>query len=154
MSVLLADAGDSTESAGVRVLLASRRRDIDAARQSSRATSGPLAGARAHRVDAVAAQDAATAEQAPPLPIREAKLGPVERLLTVDPSRVPFADERRVGGRVEALVLGGDVADQAGDELRAVPVEEVHRVSHVAHEDERDLGGAFPFPFAAELARR
>ena len=42
------------------------------------------------------------------LPVRQAELGRVERVLPVDPPREPVTDERRVDGGVEAVVLGRD----------------------------------------------
>ena len=75
----------------------------------------------AHGVDTVARQDPTSTEHPATPPSSTAQLGRPERVLSVDPTREPVADERGVDGGEEPLVLVDGLADQRGDEVRAQP---------------------------------
>ena len=90
----------------------------------SGAPSGRAPRHESDGVHRVARQHAAAREQPPGLPVRQPELGLIERELAVDPAGEAVADERRVDGRVEPVVLGGVVADQRRRESRAVAVEQ------------------------------
>ena len=55
----------------------------------------------------VAREHAAATEQATGLPVRQSEFGLEQRELSVDPTREPVADEGRLDGSVEPLVLLG-----------------------------------------------
>ena len=86
--------------------------------------------------DGISAEHAGPPEQAPPLPIRQTELRLVEGVLPVDPPREAVADERRIDGGVELVVLGVVVGDQRRHEARAVAVAQLDRAR-----DERGVGG-------------
>src|SRR5581483_5927675 len=84
--------------------------------------------AGADRVDAVAAEDGAAGEEAAVLPVGEAEFGAIESVLAVHPAGEAVADEGSIHRLVEAAVHRRVLAHQAGDELRAVAVEERRRL--------------------------
>ena len=87
----------------------------------------PLPHPRAKRIDAIAAQHAAAREKPPALPVRQAQFGPVERVLTVDPTGEPVANEGRVDGREESRLGRRILGDQGSDKTWAMLIEERHR---------------------------
>src|SRR5262249_5536281 len=88
------------------------------------------------------------------LPVREAEFGPVQGVLAVDPAGEAVADERRVHRLVEAAVHRRVLAQQAGDELRAVLIEKGDRLVQVGDDLQGHLGRFLPLPLAAELRER
>src|SRR6185312_14220072 len=74
-------------------------------------------------VDGIAGQHAAARQEAPVLPVGEAELGPVQRVLAVHPAGHAIADEAGVGVRPDEFVRLQRYGDHREDELRAVEVE-------------------------------
>ena len=86
----------------------------------------------------------------PPLPVRESQLRAFEGELTVHPTGVAVSYEGRVHAFEEMGLFVGLVTHQAGDELRAVLVEEQDGLVEILHQLQRDFGGLLPFPLMAQ----
>lgn len=105
----------------------------------------------ADRVNAVSGKDPASPEHPTSLPVREAELGFVEGILTVDPPGEAVPHERCIDCLVEPFVLNRIDTDQRRNEVWAVAVEEVDSVVNRVDDDERDLRAVLPFPFNSEI---
>jgi len=106
--------------------------------------------AQPERVHRVARQHRTATQQPAGLPIREPEFGLVERELTIDPASEPVADERRIDSAVEGLVFGLIVADQRGNQVRAVLIALLDRLRHVVDDDERHFWDGVPFPLVGQ----
>ena len=86
------------------------------------------------------------------LPVGEAELGCLKRVLTVDPSGEPITDEGRLDPAVDRIDGRGVIGDHRHDEPRAVLVAERDRMFEVVHQVDRDLRTILPLPLSSQVA--
>ncbi len=113
-----------------------------------------LPGVELDGVDAIAGENAASCQETPVLPVREAELRAAERILAVHPPGEPVPDERRVDLPQESLVRGRIFADQRCHKERTLGVEQADALAQIGDGNHRDFRCLLPFPLVSELVGR
>ena len=100
---------------------------------------------------AVTRQNCPSAEHSSALPIRQAQLRCVERILTIDPSCKAVSNKRRLNCGIKFFVLMLIATHERRREVRAVGVAQHHCLANIFDNHQGHFGRVLPLPLNGKI---